>query len=295
MGLHFRRRPKLGFGIVVSVLLSVGLMLADHRYDALARVHLFASHYVLEPVQFAIDWPFRATRWARMGMQSEHQLLLENARLRAHELLLQAKVHERSSLVSENQELRDLLQSSNRLDATVKAAQILFVSLDPGLNQLVVDMGKQEGVFVGQPVLDAYGVLGQVVTVGYRVSRVLLLTDHQSGVPVESVRTNFRTLAKGSGVANKLQLMYVPPTADVKVGDLFVTSGLALRYPKGYPVARVVSVNRKPGAPYMTISMQPLAKLYQAQQVLMVWSLHADLAHDVSEVIKQPVGEVSHA
>lgn len=293
MGLHFRQRRAGGIKVLVFAVLSLALMFLDYRYDALIHVRQTLSRFIVEPIQYAIDWPVRVSRWARMGMHSEHELLLENARLRAHQLLLKAKLHQRDSLAKENQQLRDLLKSSDRLHAKVKAAQVLAVSLDPNLNQLVISAGKQDQVFVGQPILDAYGVLGQVIAVGATTSRVLLLSDRRNAVPVESTRANFRTLAKGSGVASELVLMYVPLTADVKEGDLFVTSGLALRYPEGYPVGHVTKILRKRGDHYMTVVMTPTAKTYQARQVLLAWPVHASLDHGVSKQLKQPLGGAS--
>ena len=290
MALHFRQRRAGGVKVFVFALLSVALMLLDHRYNALINVRQTLSRFIVEPIQYAIDWPVRVSRWARMGMESEHALLLENARLRAHQLLLKAKINQHNSLEKENHQLRDLLKSTDRLQAKVKAAQVLAVSLDPNLNQLVVSAGKRDHVFVGQPILDAYGVLGQVIAVGATTSRVLLLSDRRNAIPVESTRANFRTLAKGSGVANELVLMYVPLTADVKVGDLFVTSGLALRYPEGYPVGHVKKILKKPGDHYMTVIMAPTAKTYQTRQVLLAWPVHASLDHGVSKQLKQPLG-----
>src|SRR5262249_30056895 len=136
----------------------------------------------------------------------------------------------------ENAQLRELLKSTPQVEGRVSVAQLLAVDLDPNLQQVIVDKGANQGIFIGQPVLDAFGVMGQVVHADPITSRVMLITDRKSAIPVQDARNSIRAIAMGMGGVGKLALINVPETSDIQVGDLFVCSGLDMRYPVGYPV-----------------------------------------------------------
>jgi rod shape-determining protein MreC len=150
-------------------------------------------------------------------------------------------------------------------------AQLLAVATDPFVKQVVLDKGHKDKVFVGQPVLDAYGVMGQVIQVGPLTSRVLLISDSHSGVPVQVARNGVRAIAVGDAYTGKLRLMNVQHTVDIRPGDVLITSGLGQNYPEGYPVGQVTHVSKDPGLQFVTIAVEPAAHLDRSRGVLLVW------------------------
>jgi len=284
----FKRRTFLGLRIVVLVLLSLTVMTLDHRTGIFQQTRSALS-LVVAPVQYLVDWPVKWIKVIESNVTSQHAILEENARLRAHQLLLEAKLQKLLSLERENAQLRDLLRSSVDVGGTVLVAQLLAVDLDPFSQQVVLDKGKHDGIYVGQPVFDAYGVLGQVIAVGPITSRVLLVTDNKSAVPVENHRNGIRAIVAGTGHANKLQVLHIPATTDIRKDDLFVTSGLGLRYPVGYPVGKVVDVVDVPGERFVRIRVTPSAHIYHNRQVLLVWPKRAMFYSHVKQKQRKPV------
>ena len=152
-------------------------------------------------------------------------------------------------------------------------AEILAVDLAPYRQQVMVNKGTSSGVFVGQPVLDANAVMGQVIRTNPFSSVVLLITDADHALPVEVNRNGLRTIAAGTGLSQELELLYIPKNADIRVGDLLVTSGMDERFPPGYPVARVKTVRQDPDNPFTTVIAEPTARLDRSREVLLVWTL----------------------
>jgi rod shape-determining protein MreC len=227
---------------------------------------------IVTPIQYLVNWPIEIFYSIKSSFVQQRKLLDENAELRAKELLLNAKLQRFLALERENEQLRALLRSSSgAVDGKFLVAQILAVDLDPSTQQLVLNKGSKEGVFVGQPVLDAHGVMGQIMQVGIHTSIVLLITDTQSGVPVEINRNNLRAIAVGQGDNNNLTLLHMLDTADIRPGDLLVTSGLAHRFPPGYPVGVVTSVKHQTGERFSDIQVKVNAHINQSQQVLLIW------------------------
>jgi rod shape-determining protein MreC len=256
---------------------------SEHLHSALSAV--------VAPLQYAISMPFELLAWAQDSFSTHQQLLQENADLKAKLLLQQAQIQKILELEKENRQLRALLKSSSYLGSNVKVAQILAVDVDPYMAQAVIDKGKKYGVFEGQPVIDADGVMGQVIQVGPLTSRVMLITDTRSAVPVQDERTGIRAIAIGTGPQRPLALINVPETADIKVGDRLLTSGLDLRYPVGYPLGIVKSVNFHSGQLFATIAIQPAANLNQSRQVLLMWlpaqAVYSEAKQDLEKMAKE--------
>lgn len=259
----FSRRPSLWLRGLFFILLSAGLLICNQRSDVFHRESARVSAHVSYPLMLLVDAPLRFFHWIVVSVTSQQDLLSENAKLRAQTILLQAELQRLLVLQKENAQLRQLLQSTPKIGGRVSIARLLSVAQDPHLQSVILDRGAQDQVYEGQPVLDAFGVMGQVVDVGERSSHVLLITDKQSAIPVEDYRTGGRAVAVGTGDAGGLTLITVPTQNDISVGDLFVTSGLGLHYPPGYPVGIVESVN--------PLELKPTAHLDQTQQVLLVW------------------------
>lgn len=260
--------------MILLILLSCGLMLLDQRSPYFQQVQS-ASSVVALPFRYLVNLPVSAIEWMNNSITSQQQVLEENAKLRAQQLLLAAKLQRLIALENENAQLRALLQSSPHVGGRFTTAQLLAVSMDPFVQKVVLDKGKSAGIYVGQPVLDAYGIMGQVVKIGPLTSEILLLTDPQSAVPVQDSRNGVRAIAVGMGNSNTLQLVNVLDSADVQVGDAMVSSGLDQRFPTGYPVGTVVKVNRDPELRFATIILQPSARLDRSREVLLVWPLNA--------------------
>ncbi|MBZ4024176.1 rod shape-determining protein MreC, partial [Rhodobacter sp. TJ_12] len=182
------------------------------------------------------------------------QLRAENKRLHQENLTLSARLQRFDALESENERLRNLLGSAFKVGERVLIAELLQVDLDPYRQQVLVDKGTLSGVFVGQPVLDANAVMGQVERANPLTSTVLLITDARHSLPVKVNRNGLRSIATGSGLIDQLNLLHVPKKADIRVGDLLVTSGLGGTYPPGYPVARVTEVSIEPGKRFATVT-----------------------------------------
>lgn len=263
--------------------MALVLLFLNFLSPSFARFHDRLSIAVL-PMRQIVNKPIQWAYAIGHSLQSQQQLLETNERLHANNLLLQSQVQRLLALQKENQQLEQLLQSTSHLSGKVKVSQILAVSLSPQLQQVVLGAGTDQGVYQNQPVLDSYGVMGQVVDVGYLTSKVLLITDPRSAVPVQDYRNNLRGIAIGTGSMNHLRLIDVPLLADVKVGDLFVTSGFGLHYPVGYPVGVVTNVNRNAGQDFLQVTILPSAHLDQTQRVLLAWPSQLQLQQHVKQM-----------
>jgi len=186
-------------------------------------------------------------------------------------LVLSSKIQKFEILEAENERLRAMLQSSERLDERVLIAELLAVDLQPFRHQIVINKGKREGVYDGQPIVDANGVMGQIVHVGPFSSTVLLLTDPTHAIPVQVNRNGLRSVAVGTGQSHILHLEHLSNNVDIKEGDLVVSSGLGSRFPPGYPVGVVQDISRVPGDPFAKVTIIPSAQLEKSREVLLVW------------------------
>ena len=253
------------------MLIGALLLIVDLRYNSLDHSRAFLDT-VLSPVYWVADIPARIGAWQDEHIRSRGSLQEENERLRREKLLLQGRSHQMSSLQADNARLRALLNSTALLRDDVLVAELIGVSPDPVRHQVVLNKGERDGVFVGQPLIDADGLMGQVVEVNALTSRVLLITDSTHSIPVQSNRNGVRAIAEGIGVLGTLEISHVAATTDIREGDLLVTSGLGGRFPVGYPVAEVAVVERDPGQPFVRIVAYPSAALDRSRHVLLVFN-----------------------
>jgi rod shape-determining protein MreC len=256
---------------VLALICALGLIIADHRFDQLDRVRAALS-VIAYPLQWAINLPATLVQGAEERLASAAELRALNRELTRENLLLQVRLQKLESLEAENMRLRDLLGSSLSIGERVLIAEILAVDLTPSRHQVIVNKGTSSDVFVGQAVLDANAVMGQVIRTSLFSSIVLLITDSDHALPVEINRNGLRSIAAGTGIGHELTLLYIPKNADVMVGDLLVTSGVGERFPPGYPVARVSEVRQDPDNPFMTVLAEPTARLDRSREVLLVWT-----------------------
>lgn len=253
-------------------MLAIGLIVADHRHQHLDLLRS-ALAVVVYPLHYLASLPGTLAHKLKGRLAEEEELRRRNDSLRRDNLILKGRLQQLEALQAENMRLRDLLGSSFKIGDRVLVAELVSVDLDPYRQQVLVNKGSSSGVFVGQPVLDADAVMGQVVRVNPLTATVLLITDASHGLPVQVNRNGLRTVAQGTGFINHLELPHLPKNADVRVGDLLVTSGLGGHFPPGYPVARVAEVRQEPGKPFATVVAEPTARLDRSREVLLVWTL----------------------
>lgn len=245
-------------------------MVTDHKTNHLKAIRGYLS-LIANPLQYTVDFPFEVAEQLRANVVSYQTLLEENTHLKAQQLLLTAQVQKYVALQKENSQLRALLQSSPPETEKVVVAKLLSVATDPEMKRVVLSEGEQQGVFIGQTVIDAYGVFGQIVEVGPTTSQVLLLTDPRSAIPVTNTRTGERMIAIGTGAADFIELRHVPKTSSIKVADVLVTSGLGERFPAGYPVGKVSDIKQNPGDTFASIKLKPSAQFNSSHLVLLLW------------------------
>ncbi|MFG0453290.1 rod shape-determining protein MreC [Shewanella algae] len=255
------------FRLTLAVLMSVILLVANDRLEP-ARQSLAS---LLSPLQYLANVPGELLDWSAQSLATRDMLEQQNKELLRQQMLMSERLQRFEHLRQENQRLRELLGSPVHMDSRKMVAEVMEVASDPFHHYVVINHGSRNGVFVGQPVVDAQGVVGQVVQVSELTARVLLLSDPKHGLPVRITRNDVRLIANGIGELDEIELRHVAKSTDIKVGDLLVTSGLGNRFPEGYPVARVISVSRDDGQSYLKVTAQPLAALDRIRYLLLIW------------------------
>ncbi|PIW59977.1 rod shape-determining protein MreC [Shewanella sp. CG12_big_fil_rev_8_21_14_0_65_47_15] len=255
------------FRLTLAIILSVILLVANHRLDP-ARESLSSA---LSPIQYLASLPGAMLDWSSESFATRNMLALQNKELLRQQLLMSERLQRFEHLRQENERLRALLGSPAYQDSRKMVAEVMEVASDPAHHYVVLNHGSRSGVFVGQPVVDAQGVVGQVVQVSEMTSRVLLLSDVSHGLPVRITRNDVRLVANGAGELDEIELRHVAKSTDIRVGDLLVTSGLGNRFPEGYPVARVIEVQTEDGQSYARVTAQPLAALDRIRYLLLIW------------------------
>lgn len=266
----FRDTLSVGAKLVIFAAASAALMVADHRGRLEAPRIAISS--LAHPLHFAASLPVAWFHQASAALAARERLLEENERLRRERLFLNARAQRFAALQEENRRLKNLLESSTDiLEGQVLMAELVQVNLQPFRQQIIINKGRRDEVFKGQPVVDADGVMGQVTQVGLFSSTVLLLTDPAHSIPVQIDRNGLRSIAVGAGRDNALLLDYLSANADVKEGDLIVSSGLGGRFPPGYPVGVVTQVAHALGEPFSEVSVAPRARFGRSREVLLLW------------------------
>jgi rod shape-determining protein MreC len=264
------RPTGLLFRCVLFSLLALTLMIVDKRYDHLGHIRRWLS-IVAYPVQVAVASPFEGWHWFRESVSTRDALRADKARLEAQLRIAAFKLQRYQALEAETLRLRALRTSAADVADRFTIGDIMDVDLDAFRERVLVDKGAQDGIFVGQAVLDAGGVFGQVARVEQLTSEVILVSDPAHAIPVQINRNGLRTIAVGTGDPNRLKLPYLPTSADVIVGDLLVTSGLGGGFPPGYPVGTVAEVRRDPAQSLAEVVVQPAAHLDRSRELMFVW------------------------
>lgn len=245
-------------------------MTLDHRSQHLEFIRSGLS-VVIYPLQYLVNLPVSGGSWVNEHLTARSRLLEQINNLSIQRLLLKTQLQKMSAIEAENIRLRELLQSSKRVGEKVLVAEILAVDLDPFTRQVVINKGAYFNVYDGQPILDADGVMGQIIHVGPISSTAMLITDLNHAIPVEVNRNGLRAIAIGTGARGQLDIPNIPKHADIVEGDLLITTGLGGRFPPGYPVGRIIKNDNNSSQSYAVVVAEPSAKLDRTRQVLLVW------------------------
>ncbi len=268
-GNNSARVSGVGLKAVALIVLSIAVMFADTRANHLDAVRKTISAAVY-PLRVVVDAPARLFEYAAETTVSRDDLARENRRLKNERLLIDAELQTLTALEAENARLRELLDARARISSAVRVAEIMAVDANPYRHSLVIDHGTADGAYDGQAIIDADGVVGQIIATGLKSSEAVLISDPGHAIPVEVNRNGLRTIAFGTGEINVLDLPFLPNNADIERGDLLVTSGLGGKFPPGYPVAVVESVTRIPQEPFAAVRATPVATLNQVREILLV-------------------------
>ena len=262
---------SMGVRFLLLAIVCVALMLLDRREQHLGRVR-DALSVVVYPVRVVVDLPFSTWAKLRETFAERDTLIAENRQFRRERLETESRLQRLESLERENERLRQLLDSTARVGNRALVAEILAVDLDPYRQRFDLNRGLVDGVYVGQALIDAQGVVGQVVRVGPLTSEAVLITDADHAVPISVNRNGLRTIAVGTGESGRLRLPYLTNNADIVVGDLLISSGLGGVFPPGYPVGRVLDITLRPDQAYAEIYAEPASLLDRDREVLLVWN-----------------------
>jgi rod shape-determining protein MreC len=263
----FGRRFPASVKVSIIVVLSLGLIISA---KSLSSVRLYVST-LFSPLQFMANAPLDVLDTVSENVKSRDALIKENSSLRQLELFVSDRLLIMNHLEQENDRLRALLGSQATTTVKKLIAQVQAVGSDPFRLQVMINRGLNDGVFVGQPVVDEHGVVGQIVEVSQYSSRILLIADNSHAIPLRNQRNDVRLIGLGKDDVHQMELQYVTKSTDVKIGDMLVTSGLGGRFPEGYPVAKVTAIESRGSEIYSTVRIQPIAQLDRIRYVLLLW------------------------
>ena len=303
----FIHGPAPGYRMALCVVLSFVMMLSSRIAgdDWMASVRTQLSTLV-SPIQWLVSMPGKGVSWASVSLSSQTSLIDQNRQLSDELLEKKVRLQRMQTLEAENAQLRDLLKARPRRDIDYMMAELVMLDNDPYRQQMIIDRGEGDGAYIGQPVIDASGVAGKVIEVSRFTSRVLLINDIQQAVPIQVVRNGLRFIVQGTGDPDGLQVLHVPNNADIRPGDLLVTSGLGGEFPAGYPVATISDVQNSTNGPFAQVDARSASHLERSRHFLMLFAhnlpdealtqvrLSPAALSAVNMVLKQP-GEVLHA
>ena len=260
-------------GVTLHAVFLVGccmaLMVVDHRFQHLETVRSNIS-LMLSPLRYFVSLPAIAGNWAKDWFTSHAELLTENEVLRAQGRILNARLQKLEILAEENNRLRQLLGSSRKIADDVIVAELLSVDQNPYRQLIEINKGSGDGVEIGHAVIDDFGIMGQIIHVTRFSSTIILISDPEHATPVQFVRNGTRSVAFGRGSTSRLELRYLPASADVEIGDELVTSGLDGRFPADYPVARVIAIDEDRVRGFVSVQAEPRARLDSSREVLVI-------------------------
>jgi rod shape-determining protein MreC len=264
------RAPSNLTRFVVLATLSVAIMLFDARAHHLHQIRAGLT-VLLSPLQMIAAIPARLGGAVIDLVRGDQALRAELDRLHAEQPVLMARLERYEALEAENAHLRALLGTSALVADKAVAAELLEVASEPFRRTIVIAKGEKDGLYVGQPIIDAYGIRGQVSEIGVLQSKAILITDPGHAIPVQVNRNGLRAIAFGTGAPDRVSIRYLTASADIKQGDLLISSGIGGTFPFGYPVARVKTIANDPNEAFLDIRATPVAQLGHDKEVLLIW------------------------
>ena len=247
-------------------------ILAAHNYtNWFDPIENFFDNALL-PAHWLATVPARFNAWGELILSDRSDLEVENTRLKQESLIHRGQIQRMADLAAENLRLRLLLNATELLMDSVLVTEVIGVSPSRNSHTLFIDRGTEDNVYVGQPILDAEGLMGQVIEVFDQHSVALLITDSTHAIPVQILRNGLRSIAEGTSDYDRLRLRFVSPTADIKEGDQLVSSGLGGRFPVGYPVGSVINIEHNSGASFVEVDITPAAKIDRSKHLLLVFT-----------------------
>ncbi|MDR3427280.1 rod shape-determining protein MreC [Silvimonas sp.] len=283
----FKQGPKPLTRLLIFSVLSLGLVVADARFQMLGRVREEVS-VVLYPLQWAATAPFEAARNASNFLSRQAELLAENRKLNDAQLVAQAQAMKMHALEAENIRLRQLTERQSSFGSPSQLVEILYNGRDPFTARLIVDRGDASGIEPGQAVIDTVGVIGQIIRVQPLTSEVRLISDRDQMIPVMVERNQLRTVVYGMGRNQPLEVRNMAPNVDIQNGDTLVTSGIDGIYPAGLPVAKVVKVDRSASSAFAHITCAPLAQVDQHRFLLVLNTTRKLPPYPEAPVVPEP-------
>ncbi len=271
----------------MAIIASVALLVTEHTSHRLDALRATLS-VIVDPLKYLVDLPTVLIAQTANSIRSYSALKDENARLRDEQFIDRTRLLKFDSLEKENIRLRALLENSFKLGEQLLIAELLSINTAPYENIVVVNKGTRFGVHPQQPVLDANGVVGQVFRALPFSSEIMLITDPNHAIPVQVNRNGLLTIAVGSGQLNRLNLPFLPNNADIRPGDLLITSGLGGTFPSGYPVAVVDDFTPMTNKPFVNITATPKAMLDRNRELLIVWSDSSPVSLSTPQKPKSP-------
>ncbi|MGX5913136.1 rod shape-determining protein MreC [Aliidiomarina sp. Khilg15.8] len=268
---HISLRGRLTLALVLAFL----LIALDNRMDAMQQVRTVLNS-VVSPVQYLARMPEQALQGIYSGFRTRSSLRRENEQLRESMLELQGRAQRIEFLTGENERLRSLLGSDAQAESRRMVAEVIAVDSDPFSQQVVINKGTLHGAYIGQPVIDDAGIVGQISSVGATTARIILISDQSHGIPTRANRSGIRVIAQGVGETSRLELMHVSHSTELEEGDLLMTSGLGGVFPEGYPVATVTRIERDESFPFAQVEARPAAQLDRIRMVLLLWPVDGE-------------------
>lgn len=267
---HRRPRiPALNTKFIFLVILSFVMLINDQKsnYLAIFRNSIAIAVY---PLQSLVAMPSNLFVWINKNFSSREALTLENKILLNQQNINNTTLQRYQSLEQENSRLREILNAATRLEHKVEIARIISANINPYRHTIVINKGDKDGIHAGQVIVDTDGVMGQILYTNFLTSEAILISDADHALPVQINRNGLRTILLGSGSYTNLNAPYIPNNADIKIGDLLVTSGLGGKFPAGYPVGTINSIVRNPSEQFSNVTAKPIALLNQAREVMLI-------------------------
>jgi len=269
----FARQPLSLHKTAIVLIAALILIWFDSKNPEWFNPIRNTSHAAMQPIYELSLLPSYAEHWVSGSAQSKEALRRENVQLKSQLIHAQAKLQQQDYILAQNARLQGILSTTKPEQFELNLAQVIGTDTNLLKQIVVLNKGAQDGVQVGQTVIDEDGILGQIINVYPNTSRLLLITDKQQSVAVTVKRTGQRAIVTGEGIPTSLRLNYVFKTSDVRVGDELISSGLGGRIPAGYQVGRIAQIkdNEETQADnFRSIKVTPAANFVDNAYVLIL-------------------------